>query len=340
MGCEMVCDQLNIDKKNQMTLGGFGKTNKRIKTLEEFKNEKNNNKEFNDIDESNPFFSNNKNNISMRTGANFSSKKKLNYDTNFDSPQNNDLNSKDSIIKNLNNYPNLIFTNIKNKNFNFIGYADENNKKIEFGILKWNDGDLYKGNFENDNYKGYGQYFTESTGSNYKGEFLNNQINGYGEEEWKNGSKFEGEYVHQIKKGIGILTLNDYLNYKGQFDNNNFNGLGTLSINNGEILIQGFFKNNIIDEYAIHQNIKENLIYEGKINNKFEYNGFGILYDNNNNKIYICHWKNNNLDGDCIIITNQNNKNEIKKYLYEDGKMKKEYYNNKTTIYDKIIEIL
>ena len=36
MGCEMVCDQLNIDKKNQMTLGGFGKTNKRIKTLEEF----------------------------------------------------------------------------------------------------------------------------------------------------------------------------------------------------------------------------------------------------------------------------------------------------------------
>ena len=299
----MICDQLNLDKNNQMTLGVTGKSNKRMKTIEGLKNGKNNLNESNGIDEDNLFFTNPKPNniISKRNGTNVPSKKKSNYDTNVDKKY---------------------------------------KKKNKFGILKWKDGDSYEGYFENDNFKGYGKYFTESTGSKYKGQFLNNQINGFGEEEWKNGSKFEGEYAHQIKKGIGILTLNDSKNYKGQFDNNNFNGYGTLSINNGEILIQGFFKNNIIQDYAIYKNIQENIIYEGKISDNLQFNGFGILFDNNDNKIYISNWKNNILDGDCIIISNNNNEKNTQKFLFEDGEMKKEYNNNKTTIFDKIIEQL
>ena len=42
MGCEMICDQLNLDKNNQMTLGVTGKSNKRMKTIEGLKNGKNN----------------------------------------------------------------------------------------------------------------------------------------------------------------------------------------------------------------------------------------------------------------------------------------------------------
>ena len=336
----MICDQLNLDKNSQMTLGPSGKGNKRMKTIDALKHGKNNLKDINDIDEDNPLFINHKNNYntnSLRNGRNVSSIKKSNYDINLDLSEDNKLNSKDSIDI----YPNFSFTKITNENFSFIGYVDKKyNKKNKFGILKWKDGDSYEGYFENDNFKGYGKYFTESTGSKYKGQFLNNQINGFGEEEWKNGSKFEGEYVQQIKKGIGILTLNDSKNYKGQFDNNNFNGYGTLSINNGDILIQGFFKNNIIEDYAIYENIKEKISYEGKISDDLQFNGFGILFDNNNNIIYICNWKNNNLDGDCIIISNKNNERNIQKFLYEDGEMKTEYNNNKRTIYDKIIEKL
>ena len=339
----MICDQLNLDKNNQMTLGVTGKSNKRMKTIEGLKNGKNNLNESNGIDEDNYFFSNPKPNniISKRNGTNVPSKKKSNYDTNINSSEDNNLYSKDSLFNNLNIYPNLSFLKITNDNYYFIGYVDKKyKKKNKFGILKWKDGDSYEGYFENDNFKGYGKYFTESTGSKYKGQFLNNQINGFGEEEWKNGSKFEGEYAHQIKKGIGILTLNDSKNYKGQFDNNNFNGYGTLSINNGEILIQGFFKNNIIQDYAIYKNIQENIIYEGKISDNLQFNGFGILFDNNDNKIYISNWKNNILDGDCIIISNNNNEKNTQKFLFEDGEMKKEYNNNKTTIFDKIIEQL
>ena len=46
------------------------------------------------------------------------------------------------------------------------------------------------------------------------------------------------------------------------------------------------------------------------------------------------------LDGDCIIISNNNNEKNTQKFLFEDGEMKKEYNNNKTTIFDKIIEQL
>ena len=138
--CEMICDQLNIDKNNQMTLGPSGKGNKRKKTMDTLKHGKNNLKDFNDIDEDNSLYTNHKNNIntnSLRNGANVSSKKKSNSDINVDLYEDNNLNSKDSI----NIYPDLSWTKITNENFSFIGYVDKKyNKKKKiwnFKMERW-----------------------------------------------------------------------------------------------------------------------------------------------------------------------------------------------------------
>ena len=170
-------------------------------------------------------------------------------------------------------------------------------------------------------------------------DFVNNQIEGFGIEKWNDSdSYYIGNYIQQIKKGYGIFVLNNNLSYEGEFYDNNFNGYGTLIINK-DILVKGFFTNNYIDKYNVfYENIHENKIYEGEISDIFEFEGFGILYENNSRKISIGNWKGNKLNGECIIIIYNNNKKIIQKGLFKDGILEENYEQDKKTKYDKLID--
>jgi len=313
----MLCNQLNLDKNQQITLINKSSfANHRNKTLEEINMTIR--KENKEIDEINLSNQKNNNNTSLRTGANLSSsKKKINYDitsNNFDTL--NENSTKDSSNTEINKFnSNLYYIKISNDTSTFSGYINKlNNKKNSFGILNYNDGDKYIGQFENDNFNGYGKYSTKK--SCYMGEFVNNQIEGFGIEKWNDSdSYYIGNYIQQIKKGYGIFVLNNNLSYEGEFNDNNFNGYGTLIINK-DILVKGFFTNNYIDKYNVfYENIHENKIYEGEISDIFEFEGFGILKDNNNN-IYIGFWNNNELNGEGIIF---NNKKIIQQGIFNNG---------------------
>lgn len=351
--CEIVCDHINFDKNKEITLNRSSTKHNRSRVLDTIKKDSFNSKEnnINEVDDSKLFSTNKNNNItSKRTEVNLSSKKNT-LETNYlELPKQNIkiTNSNNDIIKitkiqnsyrNFNN--NLYLSKSLNENSTFLGMVNKkNNKKYSFGVLKWNDGDYYKGIFINDNFNGLGKYFTQSTESIYIGYFKNNQINGFGFEKWKNGSTFTGLYNNQKKQNIGILELNKNLSYEGEFKDNNFNGYGTLYINNKEILVQGFFCNNVIDKFAIYQNIKENKIYIGEISYEFEFNGIGMLYEKNEDKVSIGLWKNNKLNGDCIIISYNNNKKEIKKYYYNNDIFEKEYNDDRNITYEKFIDLV
>ena len=308
MGCELICNQLSLENNNQLSfIDNKTKDRNRRKLFETYKSESSIIKNDNNT---NKFFSD-------------SESQKKNYKT-----EKNELNKEEKEKKD-----NLKLTKIKNEDSIFLGYINEkNNKKNGFGVLKWNDGDYYKGNFKDDNFYGWGIYYSNSTQSLFKGEFKNNQIYGFGIEEWKNknNSKFIGNYINQ-KREIGTLKFNDNLKYEGKFNENNFNGNGTLMIGNSEnelIKIHGFFNNNIIDKIVFYENLKENKKYYGEISDIFEFEGFGILKDNNNN-IYIGFWNNNELNGEGIIF---NNKKIIQQGIFKNGN----YFKRENTRFENI----
>ena len=353
--CEIVCDHINFDKNKEITLNRASTKHNRNRVLDTLKKDSFNSKEnnINEVEDLKLLSTHKNNNItSKRTEVNLSSKKN-NSETNSNyielPKQNIKITNSNNNIKKINKIQNLYRTfnnnlyisKSSNENSTFLGKVNKkNNKKYSFGVLKWNDGDYYKGIFINDNFNGLGKYFTQSTESIYIGYFKNNQINGFGFEKWKNGSTFTGLYNNQKKQNIGILELNKNLSYEGEFKDNNFNGYGTLYINNKEILVQGFFYNNVIDKFAIYKNVKENKIYIGEISYEFEFNGIGMLYEKNEDKVSIGFWENNKLNGDCIIISYNNNKKEIKKCFYNNDIFEKEYNNDKNIIYEKFIDLV
>lgn len=62
------------------------------------------------------------------------------------------------------------------------------------GLMKYNDGDIYEGEFEANLYDGKGT-LTTSEGV-YTGSFRNGLQNGYGEFRWKDGSFYRGTYSY------------------------------------------------------------------------------------------------------------------------------------------------
>lgn len=183
----------------------------------------------------------------------------------------------------------------------YVGFALRFNTDIKhtFGILKWNDGDEYKGTFYNDLLSGYGRYLTNESGTTYEGQFKNNEMNGFGIEKWKLGSVFIGDYVNNEKNGIGLMNFDDYSVFEGEFKENNINGYGTLTQSN--IIIKGFYVNNQLDKYGIWEDKKNNRRYEGEMTPQGGWEGFGILYEGDNS-ITIGKWHQSKLNGESITI--------------------------------------
>ena len=147
-----------------------------------------------------------------------------------------------------------------------------NNKRELNGIMIYNNGSKYEGQWRNDKKNGKGIFFSShyfdcknKVGMKYEGEFLNDKIEGFGigtysngdiyEGEWKNnkqygkgtviymeGSKYIGEWMNGKFEGIGIFYLKNGERFEGRFSDSKYNGYGKYYYNNGDYL-EGIFKN-------------------------------------------------------------------------------------------------
>ncbi len=123
------------------------------------------------------------------------------------------------------------------KNIGITSEDSPQTKEVTSSSIKkitYPNGDIYEGEFLNENRNGMGKYFF-ANGDVYEGEFLNGSRNGKGKYFWTNGEIYEGDFVENKITGKGIFTRKNGDVYEGDFVNSNRTGKGKLIFSNGEI---------------------------------------------------------------------------------------------------------
>lgn len=149
------------------------------------------------------------------------------------------------------------------------------------GYMKWDNGDILNGYWKN-NILIKGTYIW-SCGDMYTGNFLNNDIHGSGIYTFNNGDMYNGIFNKGLFNGRGVLTSNN-MTYKGMFKNDKKIGLFAV-------------KNNIDDTYKlqyffddVRDRIKERSIKNGNYIGYFKNDKCIICTEplNNNATILSC----------------------------------------------------
>ena len=130
-----------------------------------------------------------------------------------------------------------------------------------FGKYRWDNGDIYMGDWKNGKRTGQGTY-TTSEGNRYVGTFKDNKYSGEGTYTFSNGDKYMGEWEDGKRKGQGTYTHKSGNKYIGEYKDDKRHGQGTFIYVNGAKEV-GEWKNNILDGYAIKYNADGTIFREG-----------------------------------------------------------------------------
>ena len=166
----------------------------------------------------------------------------------------------------------------------YIGQFGKDGLRKGKGIMKYNNGGIYNGNWKDDKLDGKGKYIFRD-GSSYEGEFCKGSREGWGKMTCKNGDVYEGNWMKDKITGPRIFKCKG--NWKiGNFVNGHLTGKGVILNEDGDIKEEGIFKNNVLNEEKIvsdDSEIKELIkMTRGKI--KKEKNKINNLNDAGNNK--------------------------------------------------------
>jgi len=154
----------------------------------------------------------------------------------------------------------------------------QNDKSHGQGTYTWADGEKYVGEWQNDQKHGQGTYIY-STGNKYVGRYKNSKKHGQGTFTWANGDRYVGEYKNGMSNGQGTYTWGNGEwkgdKYVGKFKNDQRHGRGTYTHANGDTY-EGGYKNNLMDgqgTYTYANGRKE----VGEFKND-KLNGYAIKY--------------------------------------------------------------
>ena len=202
----------------------------------------------------------------------------------------------------------------------FFGHFKEG-KYDGFGVLYLNKGNKYIGNWKNDKRDGFGIMVT-SEGSNYCGMWKEGNFYGYAGLSNKEDNTYhtigyfensemkgfeihkddEGEYNgegNQLEyNGIGIFFYKEGTRFEGEFENGTKNGYGVLYDSNNVAIEKGLYKNGLLIEELINDEIYVN-------HNDDDFDDDFINNNNNNNND-----NNNNNNNDINLFENSFSSNE------------------------------
>ena len=157
---------------------------------------------------------------------------------------------------------------------NSIKSHEENEVRYKNGreeVLKYDNGDIYKGEFIDDKRNGFG-ICIYSNREKYEGLWKNDLKNGVGKYIFIDGSVYMGDFKSGNMDGVGTYTYANKDMYKGYFLNGKRNGRGNLYYRDGS-KYSGMWKNDNQSGNGKFISIDGD-IYEGSFeNNKF--NGKG-----------------------------------------------------------------
>ena len=158
-------------------------------------------------------------------------------------------------ITNNSNQKKLTYITKKYPNGTYKGYI-YNDKREKSGIMLFDNGAKYEGQWKNDKKQGKG-VFTSShyfdcknfVGMKYEGDFKEDKFEGFGITLYTNGDKYEGEWKNNKQYGKGIVTYFNGEKYEGDWREGMFDGIGTFFLKNGE-RFEGRFKDNKYNGYG------------------------------------------------------------------------------------------
>ena len=200
------------------------------------------------------------------------------------------------------------------------------------GVMQFETGDRYFGEFKNGKQNGNGTYMFKS-GTKYIGEWKDNKQHGTGTEINTNGVDFVGEWV----KGSphrGTITYPEGDIYEGEIKKRKMFGQGTFHYSSGDEY-QGEFKNSLKDGYGVY-----NWVSGGKYEGEWKENkqhGRGIYEPTTGKKIEGI-WE----EGKLVSSDAQDEEDKSSDYtlLEEDALKYNEYYKKVKPIYDEFTSII
>jgi hypothetical protein len=138
-------------------------------------------------------------------------------------------NKKKKVVKRKRKFGTLSFPNPYMSVYSYGNYIGEkkDGKRHGKGIMYWNSGAIYKGDWVNDYRHGVGTFKFSNNGSKYDGEWKHDKANGKGTFTRGNGDKYVGEFKDNKKHGKGIMYGNSIgIIYKGNWENDLKHGTG------------------------------------------------------------------------------------------------------------------
>ena len=112
------------------------------------------------------------------------------------------------------------------------------------GEMKFPDGAIYRGEWEDGLPHGRGDWRFPGNGAGYVGEFKEGVYDGQGEEKSSDGSVYKGKFVSGRREGYGEEKYPDGSLYKGEWRNGEYHGQGEMIFADGTGYV-GKFKNGI-----------------------------------------------------------------------------------------------
>ena len=113
-----------------------------------------------------------------------------------------------------------------------------------FGESRLGDGTVYKGEWKNNKFHGFGTFVfgaeTQWAGHTFSGNFKDGTYHGYGIYTFPDGEKYVGDYKEGKKHGFGSYSFANGEKYIGAFADDQYNGQGNLTFANGDKYVGEF----------------------------------------------------------------------------------------------------
>lgn len=103
-------------------------------------------------------------------------------------------------------------------------------------LLRYQNGDSYRGAAVGGVREGFGAYFYADDGY-YRGTFHQGVFHGYGIREYGNGHTYKGMWKNDTKNGYGEYTFADGRSYFGWWKDDCFQGFGCMTLSGGEVYV-------------------------------------------------------------------------------------------------------
>ncbi|KRX10097.1 Protein kinase-like domain [Pseudocohnilembus persalinus] len=209
----------------------------------------------------------------------------------------------------------------ENQNINYSNLNDSCNNQNNNLNNNYNNQNIINNNEKNNNYND--KYSINNQNDNNKNKQCQDVQYFYHEQDFPNGSKYQGQIKNNMRNGQGKFYFQDGGLYEGQWKDNKMDGKGILYYQNGQKAYDGQWKDDMFNGYATlfnenPQNSDTNINYKnfdqigncwnkylGHFENDLKH-GQGTLYFTNG-EFFQGQFYHNKIDGNGIFYTYRGN---------------------------------